>query len=364
MTIASNALGLCVPVAGQTELIKRTFDNKDILFMTVVRTEVCWYLLRPMDLSIVIPTYNRLWSLPESIASIPRGAGIETIVVDDGSTDGTWEWLSAQADVIAIRQDNWGKPAAVNAGFARATGTHVRFLDSDDQLVTAAAGGQLAFALTAEPDVCVAGYQAVYEPSGRQVLHGWDDCGDFLAQQLGERDSSHYSAYLFRREFLATIRHRPEFAFRDDRMFVLECALAQPSVAVWDAPTLRHRHHDRGRIQFAGGSTAIVTNWQELRMWTKVHTVMESSGLLTDRRARAMSRNLWELALRVGATNPREGRAIVAWLAALNPDFEIPDGKTNRLYRAAGHRAAQSIVNSARTIRNASRAAFRLGQVA
>lgn len=75
-----------------------------------------------MKLSIIIPTYNRLWCLPEVLASCPRDPAIEIIVIDDGSTDGTWEWLAAQPGIRAIRQDNWGKPAAVNHAFALAQG--------------------------------------------------------------------------------------------------------------------------------------------------------------------------------------------------------------------------------------------------
>ncbi len=37
----------------------------------------------------------------------------------------------------------------------------------------------------------------------------------------GECDSSHYSAYLFRRQFIDDIPHRPEFSHRDDRMFII-----------------------------------------------------------------------------------------------------------------------------------------------
>ena len=308
-----------------------------------------------MRLSLIVPTYNRLWCLPELLATCPRAPDIEIIVIDDGSTDGTWDWLAAQPGIRAVRQDNWGKPVAVNHGFAMARGDYVKFVDSDDLLLPEAVLAQLDQACAARADVAVAGYIARHEPGGHEVPHPWSDCGDFLAQQLGECDSSHYSAYLFRREFLAGIRHRPEFAFRDDRMFVIECALAQPAVVAFDRPTLVHRHHDRGRIQFQRGSVAVVTNWQERQMWQKVIALLDQRGLLTARRAKAMSINLWELATRTGAYNLQEAREILAMLTRLDPQFRPPRAGRGRLYGLLGFTAAQRTVNLLRWARNVAR---------
>ncbi|WP_425228653.1 glycosyltransferase family 2 protein [Sphingomonas sp.] len=316
-----------------------------------------------MQASIIIPTFNRLWSLPDAIASCPRRDDIEIIVVDDGSTDGSWDWLQEQPGVRAIRQPNWGKPAAVNAGLAAARGDYVRFLDSDDLLVDAAVLDQLRLAQDRRADICVAGYWAVYEATGGRVLHDWVDCGDFLAQQLGECDSSHYAAYWFRRDFLAGLAHRPDFAFRDDRMFVIECALRAPTVAAYPEPTLLHRHHGRERIQFQPGSVAVVTNWQELQMYRKIYGLLNDRGLATRRRVVALAKNLWPLALRIAAYNRREARDTLQWMRSLDPAFVVPRHGVHRLYRALGFTVAQTIVNAARKGRNAGRglAALRKG---
>lgn len=305
-----------------------------------------------MDASIIIATYNRLWSLPDAIASCPQDDRVEVIVVDDGSTDGTWDWLATQPRIKAIRQSNWGKPNAVNRAIVQARGTYVRFLDSDDLLVADQVLEQLSFVVEQKADICVAGYWACYESTGERVLHDWQDCGDFLAQQLGECDSSHYSAFFFRRAFLADVWHRPEFAYRDDRMFILECALKEPAVVQWPIPTLLHRHHGRTRIQFQRGSTAVVTNWQELRMFEKVHAEMVERGLETKRRNVAMSTNLWALARRLAVFNTHEGRRTFRWLRSLNPDFKIPSTGISRLYRLFGFDLAQGVVNIARRLRD------------
>lgn len=305
-----------------------------------------------MNASIIIPTFDRLWSLPEAIRSCPRRDEIEIIVVDDGSTDGTGEWLRQQSGIRVISQDNWGKGAAVNAAMAVASGRYIKFLDSDDLLIGDAVLRQLQFAIEQDADICVAGYTAWYGATGTQVEHPWHDCGDFLAQQLGECDSSHYSAYFFRRTFLHDIRHRPEFSVHDDRMFVLECALKFPRVVAWSEPTLLHRHHDRPRIQFQAGSNQVVANWQDLRMFKKVATLLEKRGELTERRRSAIANNVWPLALRIAAHSRREGREAIRWLYELYPDFVIPDGGLNRLYSRLGFALAQPMVNGARGVRN------------
>ena len=64
-----------------------------------------------------------------------RGADIEVIVVDDGSTDGTADRLRVERPGISIvRQENTERGAARNHGLRIATGRFVAFLDSDDVL--------------------------------------------------------------------------------------------------------------------------------------------------------------------------------------------------------------------------------------
>jgi glycosyltransferase involved in cell wall biosynthesis len=87
------------------------------------------------EISVVIPTFNRRAMLREAIASVAaqRGANYEIIVIDDGSTDGTWEDLpSAPGRLRAIRTARRGPAAARNRGIEAARGELVAFLDSDD----------------------------------------------------------------------------------------------------------------------------------------------------------------------------------------------------------------------------------------
>ena len=85
--------------------------------------------------SVVVPTYNRLPLLIEALDSVWRQTftDYEVIVVDDGSTDGTAEWLDGQTPRLRfLRQENKGPGAARNLGAAEAKGEYLAFLDSDD----------------------------------------------------------------------------------------------------------------------------------------------------------------------------------------------------------------------------------------
>jgi glycosyltransferase involved in cell wall biosynthesis len=96
-----------------------------------------------MDISIVIPLYNEEESLPELTAWIERVVlahqlSYEIIMIDDGSTDGSWEvveQLSSQnPQVKGIKfQRNYGKSAALNEGFKAASGEVIITMDADMQ---------------------------------------------------------------------------------------------------------------------------------------------------------------------------------------------------------------------------------------
>ena len=96
-----------------------------------------------MDLSIVISLYNEAESLPELVSWIEKvmtaeGYSYELIMVDDGSTDGSWQIVKDLSSKnpsikgISFRR-NYGKSAALYHGFAAAQGRVVVTMDADLQ---------------------------------------------------------------------------------------------------------------------------------------------------------------------------------------------------------------------------------------
>ena len=88
------------------------------------------------SVSVIAVSCNALANTQRCVESLRRAADPrfpqEILVVDNGSTDGSVEWLAAQSDVRLIRNPfNFGAPRARNQAIREATGDWVAFLDND-----------------------------------------------------------------------------------------------------------------------------------------------------------------------------------------------------------------------------------------
>ena len=149
-------------------------------------------------ISVIIPCFNHGEFLPEAVASVKniRRDDIESIVVDDGSTDERTrqEMARLRAEgVKVIRQENKGLAAARNAGAAAAQGEYLFPLDADDHMRDAWIDPGIAI-LESQPDVGVV-YGDAECFGGRSVR---SRAGPFDAQLLVFTNFIHASA-LYRR---------------------------------------------------------------------------------------------------------------------------------------------------------------------
>jgi len=106
--------------------------------------------------SIIVPAYNTLATLPETIDSLTAQTfeDLEILVVDDGSPDAVAEWVAAHPDprVRLVRQENRGLAGARNGGIAAARGDFLGFCDGDDLWEPTKLAKHVAF-LEADPAV-------------------------------------------------------------------------------------------------------------------------------------------------------------------------------------------------------------------
>ena len=86
------------------------------------------------QISVVIPTHNRLTLLRECINSVRAQTKPpdEIVVVDDGSNDETANWCIKQSDIVFRRIKNSGPSAARNLGVKISRSRWIAFIDSDD----------------------------------------------------------------------------------------------------------------------------------------------------------------------------------------------------------------------------------------
>ncbi len=121
-------------------------------------------------ISVVIPCFNYRDYVAEAIGSVlsQTYSEKEIIVVDDGSTDGSWEEIQKFGDgVTALRIENSGAARACLAGYALSTGDFVHFLDADDYL---APGALTQIAAVCESDVAKVQFQlAPVDGEGRSI---------------------------------------------------------------------------------------------------------------------------------------------------------------------------------------------------
>ena len=89
-----------------------------------------------MKISVIIPTFNRRKTLRRAIESVRNQSlsPFEILIIDDGSNDGTKEWVKESfQDIKYIYQNNQGVSSARNKGIKYAYGDWIAFLDSDDE---------------------------------------------------------------------------------------------------------------------------------------------------------------------------------------------------------------------------------------
>jgi glycosyltransferase involved in cell wall biosynthesis len=185
------------------------------------------------SISVIVPVFNGERFLQDALDSVftQDVSGLDLVVVDDGSTDGTEAIVRRLGSRVSyIRQTNQGQAAAVNNGLRHARGEVVSILDADDLWVPGAIAG-LRREMAQEPGAeIVSGLTSRYK-DGRPL--GVPFPALFFGSSLIRRS-------LFERVGLQDERLR----FSEDADWFLRALEAGASVRFAAVPTLYYREHD------------------------------------------------------------------------------------------------------------------------
>lgn len=191
-------------------------------------------------ISVVIPTYNSVALLAEALQSVFEQTldqeEIEIIVIDDGSTDSTWEYLEEvgqeHPNVLRLYQSNAGRPSVGrNRGIEVANGDFIFFLDSDDWFGLQALERLLVAAREADSDVILGRQRGenrtVSSSAFRETIMDAELLEDGMWDVLSP-------CRLFRRSLIQRIGARfPEDMVQgEDQVFVAACCFAAKRISV------------------------------------------------------------------------------------------------------------------------------------
>jgi glycosyltransferase involved in cell wall biosynthesis len=150
-----------------------------------------------MNISVIIPTYNRRHQIEAALNSIlwQERIDLEVIVVDDGSSDGTIEWLIAAYPDNRIRilknERKKGPAGARNTGILAAAGDFIAFLDSDDHYLDGHLAGCIEI-FTEHPEVGLVFGRAIYEQNGQAVDYMGSNFDWKLARATVDKQNDQY----------------------------------------------------------------------------------------------------------------------------------------------------------------------------
>ena len=122
--------------------------------------------------SVIVPSYNYLRYIDKCLESVINQdyPNIEVIVVDDGSTDGSLEYLKSLGGPIKVlQQNNEGVSIARNHGLLESKGEFIAFLDADDFWDTSKISKQINAVLGTDMDLVYCGVILV-APDGIRTM--------------------------------------------------------------------------------------------------------------------------------------------------------------------------------------------------
>jgi glycosyltransferase involved in cell wall biosynthesis len=231
-------------------------------------------------LSIIVPVYNVEAYLPQCIDSLRAQTyrDIEIICVNDGATDRSEAILQRYARVeprmVIVNKENGGLSSARNAGIARAKGTYVCFVDSDDLLAKNAA--QRIVCAFEETDAAVVTYGGRCYPEFatfpwlEEALSPRDVLYEGFRPSLLFEENSHPFAWrtACRRDFLVdnALYFNENLRFGEDQLFHFAIYPRSPRTALISDRLYYYRAAREGSLMASRGNDKGLRLYDHLRI--------------------------------------------------------------------------------------------------
>jgi hypothetical protein len=201
------------------------------------------------DITVVIPSYNAARWLRGTLGSVGAQAGVqvETIVVNDGSTDGSGRILDELAGSIRrIDIGNSGPSAARNRGLAAATAGKVLFLDADDYVEGDYLSGLVDASASADAQLTLGVHHVERDSGARFGPYRMQAERDAVAllRCLLAGDFPQTGCILWDVQFLRSIGGwREDVRIAEDIELLIRALVHRPRVAHATSGHLVHRNH-------------------------------------------------------------------------------------------------------------------------
>ncbi len=216
--------------------------------------------------SVIIPSYNHAPYIRQAVESVLGQShnNLELIVIDDGSTDTSLDYLRTVDDprYKLIEQSNAGAHNAINTGLSLAKGQYLAFLNSDDVFHPERLASCIS-RLSEDTDL-VASWIEIINKKGKVlgIKKGWHnmlpwefkqpvndiaDVDDFTLNLLASNFVSTTSNIVFTRKLYETIGGMKNLRFAHDWDFLLR-ANRYFSCELIDRPLLQYRIHKTNTI--------------------------------------------------------------------------------------------------------------------
>lgn len=203
-------------------------------------------------LSIIIPTYNCEKYIKRCIESliIQKYINIEIIVIDDGSTDNTFDICNLESKkdsrIKIFRKKNNGVSSARNLGIEKATGEYIFFIDSDDYIEDNTIEECMKIIEDNDIDILKFGYyrecgkykkKYKFSTINNKVINKqWYELNNIYSNLVSSSDFYNIWNAIIKKEIVSGLKFNETIKYGEDYLFMVELVFKSSSIYFYDKP--------------------------------------------------------------------------------------------------------------------------------